>query len=315
MSFDWCNNNIDLIIPVEHLSDLVLFTRVVERLSLSDAGRELGHSPASVSKRLARLEDSLGARLLNRTTRRISPTDEGRDFYDRALNIVQDLSEAEAAATQSMQDPHGLLKVTMPAGFGRLHISPILPEFCARYPRMTLDALLTDSVTDLVGEGIDVALRIAELKDSTLVARKLADNKRVIVAAPEYLEKHGTPETPDQVSDHECVILHGQEVWRFEGPRGSGDSIKVSGHFQTNNGDVVHDAVLAGQGIALKSYWDVEAEVRDGRLVQLLQEYEVSPGVAIYAVYPSAKLLSARTRAFVDFIVEKFTPNSPWERA
>ena len=300
--------------PVEHLSDLVLFTRVVERSSLSDAGRELGHSPASVSKRLARLENSLGARLLNRTTRRVSPTDEGRDFYDRAMRIVQDLNEAEAAATQSMLDPHGILKVTMPAGFGRLHISRLLPEFCARYPRVTLDALLTDSVTDLVGDGIDVALRIAELKDSTLVARKLADNKRVIVASPDYVKQFGEPETPADIASRECIVLHGQENWRFEGPRG-GDSIKISGHFMTNNGDVVHDAALAGQGIALKSIWEVDGEIRDGRLIQLLKDYEVSPGVEIYAVYPSAKLLSARTRAFVDFIVEKFTPCPPWEQS
>ncbi|MDX5361488.1 MAG: LysR family transcriptional regulator [Alphaproteobacteria bacterium] len=299
--------------PVEHISDLVLFTRVVERGSLSDAGRELGFSPASVSKRLARLEETLGVRLLNRTTRRVSPTDEGHAFYERAVRIVTDVQEAEAAATQSSADPHGLLKVTMPAGFGRLHISPLLPEFMKRYPRVQLDAMLTDSLSDIVGEGIDVALRIAELKDSTLVARKLADNKREIVAAPEFVARHGMPKAPRDLADFDCIVLHGQDHWRFEGQQGQ-EIVKVTGRYTTNNGDVVRDAVLAGLGIAMKSSWDVDRDIRAGALVRLLPDYRVNPGVAIYAVYPSARHLSARTRAFVDFIVEKFTPRPPWEQ-
>jgi len=297
---------------VEHLSDLELFARVVERGNLTEAGRGLGHSPATVSKRLARLEEALGARLLNRTTRRVSPTDEGLNFYDRVNPIIADLKEAEAETTQSAHCPHGTLRVTMPTGFGRQHIAPFLPEFMARYPRVSLDVILSDAISDLVGEGIEVALRVAELNDSTLVARKLADNTRAIVASPDYLRDHGRPEKPGDLKGHTCIVMHGQEQWRFVGPKGA-ESVKVSGRMTTNSGDVLREVAIAGLGITMKSLWDIGQDLRDGTLVQLLEDYEVNPGVAIYAVYPSARHLSARTRAFIDFIVEKFTPLPPWE--
>lgn len=298
---------------IEHLSDLELFTKVVERESLTAAGVEMGLSPASASKRLTRLESALGARLITRTTRQVRPTEDGEAFYTRAKLILSEVEAAEVAVSSATSEPRGHLRVSMPAGFGRAHVAPLLIEFVKKYPMVEIDILLTDRVQDLVSEGIDVSIRIAELKDSGLVARKLAVNQRVICASPEYLQVHGTPKDHKDLQNHNCLILHGQESWRLQGPEG-GHTVRVNGSFTSNNTDVLKGAALNGLGVALKSIWDVQEELKSGRLVPVLETYSTNPGVAIYAVYPSARHLTARTRALLDFLIEAFAP-PPWERS
>jgi len=298
---------------IEHLSDLDLFAKIVERGSLTEAGREMGLSPASASKRLTRLETALNARLITRTTRHVRPTEDGEAFYQKAKAILSEVEAAEAEVSRATREPRGHLRVSMPAGFGRAHVAPLLVEFIKIYRQVEIDVHLTDRVQDLIAEGIDVSIRVAELKDSSLIARKLADNRRVICASPAYLEAHGKPLTPKDLTDHACVILHGQETWRLQGADGT-QTVRVNGPLASNNSDVLKGAVLAGIGVALKSMWDVQDELRSGALVPVLENYATSPGVAIYAVYPSARHLTARTRALLDFLIEAFAPVPPWER-
>ena len=298
---------------IEHLSDLELFTKVVERESLTAAGREMGLSPASASKRLTRLESALNARLITRTTRLVRPTEDGEAFYRRAKAILSEVEAAEVAVSRATMEPRGHMRVSMPAGFGRAHVAPLLLEFIKIYPKVEIDIHLTDRVQDLVAEGVDVSIRVAELKDSSLIARKLAENRRVICASPAYLEAHGKPETPKDLQNHLCVVLKGQETWRFQGPDGA-HTVRVTGPLSSNNSDVLKGAALAGIGVALKSIWDVQDELRTGALVPVLEDYTTNPGVAIYAVYPSARHLTARTRALLDFLVKAFAPVPPWER-
>lgn len=298
--------------PIERLSDLALFVQVVQGGNLSEAGRQLGLSPATASKRLTRLEEALGMRLVTRTTRQVRPTEDGRAFFERAVRILGELEEAEDAARASTREPRGALKITMPASFGRMHVLPIINDFLKKYSQVSVDAVLTDSVIDLVAEGVDVAIRIAELKDSSLIARKLCENPRIICAAPSYLAEQGTPLEPRDLASHRCLRLHGQEIWRFSHGRGQ-ETVRVNGPLTTNNGDAIKRACIDGLGISMKSLWDVGPDIRAGRLIELLLDFEVDRDVAIYAVYPSSRHVSARARAFLDFIVAAFTPAPPWE--
>ncbi|MGP1395584.1 MAG: LysR family transcriptional regulator [Inquilinaceae bacterium] len=293
--------------------DLEIFVRVVATQNLSAAGRDLGLSPAVVSKRLAGLEDRLGARLLQRTTRRVTVTEEGAGFHERAVRILADLEEAEASLSNRRLAPRGTLRVTTPAAFGRQHLSPAMPDYLARYPEVQLDLNLTDSFIDIIDQGFDLAVRIDEPKDSTLVARRLAPNRRVICAAPAYLARHGTPRVLEDLADHNCLALDHQPVWTFE-DAGVERRIRVSGNLRTNNGEVLRDAAVAGLGIALKSTWDVGAYLQSGALVTLLTGYGVSTRLALYAVYPSARLLSPKVRTFVDFLAARFGPEPYWDR-
>lgn len=293
--------------------DLEIFVRVVATQNLSAAGRDLGLSPAVVSKRLAGLEDRLGARLLQRTTRRVTVTEEGAGFHERAVRILADLEEAEASVSNRRLAPRGTLRVTTPAAFGRQHLSPAISDYVARYPEVRLDLNLTDSFIDIIDQGFDLAVRIDEPKDSTLVARRLAPNRRVICAAPAYLDRHGTPLVLEDLADHNCLTLDHQPVWTFE-DAGVERRIRVSGNLRTNNGEVLRDAAVAGLGIALKSTWDVGAYLQSGALVPLLTGYGVSTRLALYAVYPSARLLSPKVRTFVDFLAARFGPEPYWDR-
>lgn len=298
---------------IEHVSDLVLFSKIVELESLTLAGREMGLSPASASKRLTRLESALGARLITRTTRHVRPTEDGETFYQRAKAILSDVEAAEVAVSNATQEPRGHMRVSMPAGFGRAHVLPLLVDFAVKYPQVEIDVLMTDRVQDLVTEGVDVCVRVAELKDSSLVARKLAENRRLVCASPAYLKAHGRPKTPKDLQDHNCLVLHGQETWRLQGEDGA-HTIRVTGSISSNNSEVLKNAAMAGVGVTLKSIWDVGAQIKTGELVPLLEDYKISHGVAIYAVYPSARHLTARSRALLDFLIDGFSPIPPWER-
>jgi DNA-binding transcriptional LysR family regulator len=295
------------------LLDVALFVRAALLTNVSAAGREFGLSPAVASARIAQLEKLLGARLLHRTTRRISLTQDGEVFMTRAEALLDAAAAARASVGRALAEPQGRLRVSMPSSFGRQHVSPVISKFLRRYPGVAVDLRLTDQVVDLVDAGIDVAIRVGALKDSSLVARRLAVNRRVLCAAPAYLAAHGTPHHPTDLVWHECIILSEQRDWRFVTPAGPLD-VRVSGRLVTDNGEVIRDALLAGFGIALKSTWDVAPHLRSGELVSVLGSYPLADDVAIWAVYPSRAFMPPKTLAFIDFVAAQFGDPPYWDR-
>jgi DNA-binding transcriptional LysR family regulator len=301
---------------VPDTDDMAIFVRVVELGSLTAAGRDMRMSPAVVSNRIARLESRLGVRLLNRTTRRVDPTQEGALFYEHSVTILNELEQAESLIYERTADPRGPIKVTAPVVFGRLHIAPHVPAFLARYPHVQVRLHLTDHLVDLIQERIDLAIRIAELSDSNAIVRKLTANRRVIVAAPSYLERRGTPRDPTDLLQHNCLLLRfsgsRQYRWTLQTPEGP-VTLRVAGNMDANNGEVLREWCLAGQGLALKSIWEIVDELNTGRLKVVLPEYP-PVGHAIYALYPQTRFLSSRVRVFIDFLAEVYGPQPPWER-
>lgn len=295
------------------LTDMDIFARVVTAGSMSAAGREMGLSPAVISKRIRRLEERLGSRLLQRTTRQIALTEDGQGYYERVIGILASIEEAESYVTRRNAAPRGTLKITAPTSFGRMHIAPYLGRFAELYPDLTLSLMLSDSFVDIVGDGYDLAVRIAALENSSLIARRLAPNHRVICAAPEYLKREGTPRTLAELTRHNCVFATHQDLWHLEGPEGP-TSVRVSGNLQTNSSEVVREAVIAGLGIALRSTWDVGPALQRGDLEIVLPYYRESRRVAVYAVYPSRRFLPARVRVFIDFLAELYGPEPYWDQ-
>lgn len=293
--------------------DLEIFARVVTAGNMSAAGREMGLSPAVVSKRISHLEERLGARLFQRTTRQLTLTEAGQGFYDRVVNILAGIEEAEAYVTRRNAIPRGTLRVTVPTAFGRMHIAPYLGKFLEDYPDMRLDMELSDNLIDIVGEGFDAAIRIAELEDSSLVARKLAPSHRVICAAPSFLEKFGEPETLADLAKFNCLTAAAQEVWRLQGPEGPA-TVRVHGNIRTNSTEVVRESVIAGLGIGLRSTWDVGQELKSGRLQIVLPQYHESPRVAVYAVYPCRQFIPAKLRVFIDYLSNLYGPEPYWDK-
>jgi len=302
----------------DRIGDLSLFLRVLDLGSISAAARSLDLSVAVASQRLKRLERELGVRLLHRTTRTLHATPEGAALAEQGRMLVEDLEALISGLRQSGTDVAGTLRVTTSASFGRQYISPLLPEFLATHPRIRLSINLTDQMLDLVSAGFDLAIRIGALEDSSLVARKLASNHRVLCASPDYLHRHGTPRTPEDLADHECVLLVGsqgrQDVWRMRDRDGHEVAVRVHGRLETNFGEVVRDAVVAGLGIAMHSSWHVCDDLRAGRLQALLPDYAIAD-TGIYALMPQRRLVPPRVRAFVDFLAERFGDDPPWERA
>jgi DNA-binding transcriptional LysR family regulator len=295
------------------LSDLEIFARVVSAGSLSAAGRELDLSPAVVSKRLRRLEDRLGTRLLQRTTRQIALTEAGQGFYERIVPILAGLDEAEAFVTRRSTIARGTLKVTAPTSFGRLHIAPYLRQFMTDNPDLNVNLMLSDKIVDIVGDGFDLAIRIGELADSSLVAKRLAPVQRVLVAAPSYFKDRMIPKTLDELGTHLCIPPHNGEAWRLEGPDGP-VFYRPQGPLLTNSSEVVREAVIGGVGIALRSTWDIGPELASGALVRVLPDYEGSRNVAVHALYPSKQFLPAKVRLFIDYLVSLYTPTPPWDQ-
>jgi len=293
--------------------DLEIFARVVTAGNMSAAGREMGLSPAVVSKRISHLEERLGARLFQRTTRQLTLTESGQGFYDRVVNILAGIEEAEAYVTRRNATPRGTLKITVPTAFGRMHVAPFMGKFLETYPDMSLDLNLSDDFVDIVGQGFDAAIRIAELEDSSLVARKLAPNHRVICAAPGYLSKFGQPASLADLAKHNCLSAAAQEVWRLQGPEGPA-SIRINGNIRTNSTEVVRESVIAGVGIALRSTWDVGSELKSGSLKIILPEYQESQRVAVYAVYPCRQFMPAKLRVFIEYLGGLYGPEPYWDK-
>lgn len=292
------------------------FVEVVARGSLSAAARAEGIAPAMIGRRLDALEARLGVKLLQRTTRRLALTDEGAAFLEDCQRILAELEEAESAVSERSARASGHLLVSAPAGFGRQHVAPLLPSFLAEHRDVTINLNLNDRVVDVVGEGVDVAVRIASLTDSNLIGVKLADNRRVVVAAPAYLKRHGTPRTPDDLMRHNCLAISSegsQRGWNFR-DNGQTVTVKVAGNMVCNDGEVLHDWALAGRGLAWRSLWEVGVAIEAGRLVPVLEDY-AAPGNDIFAVFAQRRHLPLRIRLFVDFLRRAYAQPDYWRKA
>ena len=299
----------------DSLAEMAVFSRVVAAGSLSAAARELGLSPAVISRRLAALESRLGVRLINRTTRSLHLTDEGANYYDTCARLLSEIEEADAAVSAGRVEPQGPLKVALPASFGHRHIAPLIPQFARRFPKVQLALSLSDRNVNVIEEGFDLAIRIADLADSSLAARKLAPNRRVVCASPEYLRLHGMPRTPEDLVEHNCLTTNDFAMnWEYKGPRGEPGIVRVSGRYACDNWEVLREWALAGLGVALKSTWDVRRHLEDGSLVALCPEYTFDTDVAIYAVYPHRRFLPAKTRALIEFLADSFGPEPYWDK-
>lgn len=295
------------------ISDLDIFARVARTGNMSAAGREMGLSPAVVSKRISLLEERLGARLFQRTTRQLTLTETGDGYFKRVVDILSLVEEAEDFVSRRNTKPRGLLKITAPTSFSRLHIAPYLAEFVARYPDIELDFHLTDNFVDIIREGFDVAIRIGELQDSSLVARKLAPDTRVICAAPSYLEKAGLPTRLADLESHVCLSAGAQDMWRLEGPDGQ-RQVRVKGNIRSNSAELIREALLAGLGLGLRGTWEVGRELANGELKVLLPEYRGSSNVAIYAVYPCREFMPAKVNVFIEFLSELYGVDPYWNK-
>lgn len=298
---------------MDSLNAMEVFVRVVQAGSFSEAARNLNLTPSAVSKQVSRLEDRLGARLINRTTRRLGLTEEGSAFFERAQRILTDVEEAEQAVSHLHGAPRGTLKLNAPVVFGHAHIAPLLPGYLAKHPEMRIDLSTNDRFVDLLEEGLDLVIRIGELSDSSLIARKLAVTRRVVVASDGYLKARGRPQQPRDLAHHNSLVFlyrAVRNVWRFEGPEGP-VSVEVRGDVETNSIEVILELLLAGHGVALMPTWLVGEHLRDGRLVQLMEDY-VYPDAQIYAVYPPGRHLSPKVRSFVDYLVQHFKSDPLW---
>src|SRR5918996_6569794 len=262
------------------LQEITVFSRIVGAGSLSAAARDLGMSPALVSRRLASLEGRLGVRLINRTTRSLHMTDEGAAYYETCTRVLAEIQEADAAVSAGRAEPRGILRVALPASFGNQHVAPLVPAFAERYPDVQLALSLSDRAVNVVEEGFDLAVRIADLADSSLAARKLAPNRRVVCASPAYLQRHGTPRTPEDLAKHNCLATDFAMSWESRDPAGRPGSVRVTGRYACDNWEVLREWALAGLGIALKSTWDVRRHLEDGSLLSLLPGYTFATDVA-----------------------------------
>jgi DNA-binding transcriptional LysR family regulator len=294
-------------------SDYALFAEVVEQGSLSAAARKLKLSPAMVSKRLARLEERLGARLLNRTTRRLSPTDPGQTFYENVVAILSASREAEARVAGAAETPMGRLRISAPTSFGRMHIAPYLKPFLDAHPRVTVEFDLTDGFVDLFGDRVDLAVRIAADAGERLTGHRLAPNHRLLCASPAYLSAHGAPIDLADLSRHRLLAADGQLPWRLERD-GEPAQVQVESFVATNSSEVVRELAVAGLGIALRSTWDIASELRSGALVPVLPDWRGASEVHIFAVHLKAALVPIAVRAFVAYL-QMLYASPPWEQA
>jgi DNA-binding transcriptional LysR family regulator len=284
-----------------------VFVAVVENEGFAAAARRLGVSKSAVSKRITQLEAELGARLLHRSTRKLSLTEAGEIYFLHAQEALAAARNAEDAVAQLQQAPHGLLRINSPMSFGQLHVAPLVPAFLRRYPGISLEVILDDRVADLVGGGFDVAIRAGTLPDSSLVARRLAPCRNVLCAAPAYLEHHGVPCEPVDLLKHNCLhyaYFSGAHEWVFTGPGGP-TSVETRGNLQINNSEALREAMVGGVGIGRLPTFVAAPDLVSGQLVRVLDRFEM-PLQTIYAVFPERRHLPAKVRVFLDFAAECF---------
>lgn len=295
------------------LAEYEIFVRALEEGSLSAAARRLDLSPAVASRRLARLEDRLGVRLIERTSRRLAPTEAGRLVYDRAAQLLEGVEDLEAMASRRTAQARGLLRVSAPTSFGRRRLAPLLQPFLEAQPRLTLELNLTDAFVDLMAEDVDVAVRIGAFDADNPLMHRLAPNRRVLCAAPAYLAAHGAPDSLDDLRRHAHLAAENQSTWRLEGPEGPA-VFRARSRVRTNSSEVARELALAGGGIALRSTWDVGDELRDGRLRVVLPQYSGASDVAIFALTAGRARSEARVRAFIDFLGHLYGDVPEWDR-
>ena len=291
-----------------------VFVKVAEKGSLASAGRNLNFSPSVMSKNISSLEDRLGARLLNRTTRSVSLTEVGHAYLDRARRIIGDIDEAESAISNKIKAPRGHLRITAPSTFSYRHIAPHLPLFIEKYPDLEVEMIISDSELNLVENNIDLAIRIALLQDSSLIARKIASNNRAMVASPQYIKKKNKPIRPEDLENHEIISFQKgspYNEWHFlidNKPK----TFIANGKLQLNHGDAILRSCINNGGIAVLSRFVVGRHISSGKLVSLLENF-LQEDIPIYAVYPSGKHLSLKVRAFLDFLIEIYGSVPYWE--
>lgn len=299
------------------LTDVALFVRVCATRNLSAAGREFSLSPAASSARIAQLERKLGARLLHRTTRQIALTMDGEIFLNRAVELLEAAELASTSVGHANASPEGLLRIAASASFGRLHIVPALATFLKTYPNIKIDLRLSDTVIDLAANGIDVAIRIGELKDSALIAKKLAPNRLVLCASPAYLAEHGVPQHPLDLTSHQCIALNGHHLWRFEEKSGMTPSevvsVRVTGRLSCDNGEVLRDAALSGLGITRHSTWAVGEDIKNGRLIPILNNFSIADNMSVWAVYLNRNYIPPKTQALINFFLARFGETPYWD--
>ncbi len=299
---------------VTAISDLDIFARVARTGNMSAAGREMGLSPAVVSKRISLLEDRLGARLFQRTTRHLTLTETGDGYFKRVVDILSLVEEAEDFVNRRNTKPRGHLKITAPTAFSRLHVTPHLPDFLNRYPEIDIDFRITDNFVDIIRENFDIAIRIGELEDSSLVAKKLASEERVLCAAPSYIEAFDAPKELSDLEMHNCLSAGALDVWRLEGPEGP-KQFRAKGNVRSNSAELIREAVFAGIGISLLSTWDVGPALQSGELQIVLPEYRGMSTDAIYAVYPSRDFMPSKVNVFIEFLTDLYGLEPYWSSA
>ena len=290
------------------LESMETFVRVVEAGSITAAAERMGIAKSAVSRRISELEERLGVQLFRRTTRRLNLTDTGRSFHERCVNILADVEEAEQAVSHEHGTLRGRLRVALPLSFGLSQLGPAINAFLQAHPEVEFDLDFNDRQVDLLAEGFDLALRIGDLEDSSLIARRLASIRSCVCASPAYLRAVGTPRQPGDLAHHACLtysLVPEPRVWRYTGADGKAGSVRVSSRLQANNGDFLHRAALEGKGIALQPLFIVQPSLDAGLLVPLLAEYQW-PATSAHALYPHTRHLSQRVRAFIDFLVEWF---------
>ncbi|HSQ82545.1 MAG TPA: LysR family transcriptional regulator [Casimicrobiaceae bacterium] len=293
---------------------IAAFAKVVESGSFARAAERIGVSVSAISRQVADLEAHLGARLLNRTTRRLSLTESGSVYYERCVQLLADLEEADEAVSSTAVVPRGTLRLTAPIGFGSGYLASAIAEFRERHPQLRFDVQLSDRAVDLVDEGLDLAVRIGEIGSQALIGRRVGVSQLVCCASPSYVERSEPLRTPADLAAHACLTYEYSSIgnhWRFTAATGVAHEVRVSGPAHANNGAMLAALAAAGVGIILEPDFIVAADVRAGRLVRLLPDY-AAPSIGIHAAYPSRRHLSAKVRAFVDFLAVRFTRDPAW---
>lgn len=297
---------------MDRLAAMQVFVRVVETGGLSAAGRALGLAPSSVSRRIGELEDVLGVRLLQRTTRRLSLTEAGESYYERSRDILRAVDEATQSVSERRAGPTGVLRLTAPTSIASRHIAPAVADFQKRFPAVGIAMSVNDRLVDIVGEGFDLALRLGRLEDSSFIARKICETRRVVCASPEYLKRAGRPDRPEHLADHACLTFRrhpGANPWRFRAD-GKKKTVRVTGPFFADDGETLVAAACSGLGIVLLPEWLVGPEIDAGRLTEILTDTPTDPPrTPLHALYAPNPYVAPKVRAFVDFLVDRFAQN------
>ena len=293
---------------MDSIAGMRILVRVVDSGNFSAAARQLGVAPSSVSRQINELEEDLGARLFTRTTRKLSLTEAGQLYYERAHGIIDEVNEAKLALSQ-LGSPSGILRITVPSGIGREIVGSAVPDFLDKYPAIKIVLSMTDRMVDIVDAGVDVAIRVGRQRDSSFKARRIGESRRIVCASPGYLKKAGTPKTPAELESHNCITWRdhpGHNVWKFSGPDGV-SNVRASGSFFAKSADAIVAATVAGLGLSLLPDWNMGIELRQKQLRPVLTDYQASPAASlVYAVHAHQRQVPPKIRVFIDFLIEAF---------